>query len=122
MRAHNLRVTFEHDHDADMSWLEQDHYNPSHPSYSPVYRTAADMRRKRKPIDGNWYRNPSNHVALQMTVERCCNLGEWHVVDNLGGIDFLSDSDDWATGTFYALKYLPKRSYLRTLAREAGLR
>ena len=119
------RVTFYHDPDPDFSWLEQDFYKPGHKDYSPMYRTAADMRAKRNPIED--YTNPDNHVALCMLVEK---LGpkddDWQVLDSLGGIDFLADSDDWTIGTFYSLKALklsPKcRSYLRQLAREAGMR
>jgi hypothetical protein len=44
------------------------------------------------------------------------------VVDNLGGIDFLADGDDWFTGKFHNLKHMKRRSYLRSLAKEMGLR
>lgn len=115
-------VVFDFDSDADMSWLEQDRYNPAHPSYSPIYPTLADMHAKRNAIDGDWYRNPDNHVALDMVVRKETVEGD-EVVDSLGGIDFLESEDDWTTGTFRYVNDIPKRCrYQRQLAREAGLR
>lgn len=115
------KIVFDHDTDPDFSWLEQDHYNPRNPEYEPVYRTKEDMDAGKEPLDGDWYRNPDNHVALSMLVYEMGEADEdWQVVDSLGGIDFLNDSDDWATGTFYHINALPE-GYLRNLAREAGL-
>jgi hypothetical protein len=115
------KIVFEHDTDPDFSWLEQDHYNPRNPGYEPIYRTKEDMDAQRAPLDGDWYRDPENHVTLSMLVlEMKEEEEEWQVVDSLGGIDFLADSDDWATGTFYHVNALPK-GYLRDLAKDAGL-
>jgi hypothetical protein len=115
------RVTFDYDPDPDYSWLEQSQYNPDSDGYEPIYRTAADMRAKHNPIED--YANPENHVTLCMLVERIGpDDNDWQHVDSLGGIDFLADSSDWFTGTFYSLKALRPRSYLRQLAREAGMR
>lgn len=117
------KVIIEHDSNPDFSWLDQDHYDPRHPSYDPVYPSRADMRAKRNAYDGDWYRNPDNHVALCMvTYEFGPRDTEWRVIDSLGGIDFLVNSDDWETGTFYTLKSMKPRSYLRSLAKESGLR
>lgn len=117
------KVVIDHDEHPDFSWLEQDHYNPSHPDYQPIYRTAADMRAKRRPLDGEWYRNPDNHVALCMRVyELRHDADDWECVDSLGGIDFLRDSNDWRTGVFYSLQELKGCPYLKMLAREAKLR
>jgi hypothetical protein len=118
-RTQRIKVVFEYDNDPDFSWLEQDHYNPNHPDYSPVWRTKEDMEAGRNPIDGEWYRNPENHVALSMlvfTMEE--NDEDWQLVDSLGGIDFLADSDEWQTGTLYSLDAIPE-GYLRELASEA---
>ena len=115
------KVVFEHDDDPDLSWLEQDHYNPHKPGYEPIYRTQADMKSGRNPIDGDWYRDPENHVTLSMLVYEMDESDEdWRLVDSLGGIDFLADSDDWQTGTFHHVSALPK-GYLRDLAKDAGL-
>lgn len=110
-------IVIEHDEDPDMSWLEQDHYNPRHPSYDPIYRTKEDMDAGRAPMDGDWYRNPENHVALEMVAYD----EDDGVIDSLGGIDFLADSDDWRTGTFVKLSTLAKCPYLQELAKEMGL-
>jgi hypothetical protein len=116
-------VVFEHDPDPDFSWLEQDHLKPGHPEYSPIYLTRTDMRAKRNPIDPTWYTNPDNHVALSMLVyETCGTCGEPRIVDSIGGIDFLADSDEWTIGRFNTITEIPKRCrYLRSLAREAKL-
>lgn len=118
------KIVFDHDRDPDFSWLEQSMYDPSSPDYSPTYRTAADMKAKRNPMDGEWYRNPDNHVALAMVVyEMSAGDSDWRVVDSLCSIDFLADGRDWTTGTFYAISEIPKACrYQRTLAREAKLR
>lgn len=117
------RIVFEYETEPDFSWLEQSHYQPGSPDYEPVYRTRADMRAKRNPIED--YANPDKHVALCMLVYReCPDCGEEKLVDSLGNIDFLQDSDDWTTGSFRSLRemrHLPRGSYLRALAREAGL-
>lgn len=121
MKATKRKVVFEHDIDPDFSWLEQSHYDPSSPDYDPVYRNRADMRAKRNPIAD--YANPDNHVALCMLVyEMGPGDDDWKVVDSLSSIDFLADSDDWQTGTFYRLRDIKPRSYLRSLAKDAGLR
>lgn len=113
-------IRFEHDDYPDFSWLEQDHYNPRHPSYDPVYHSRADMKAGRNPIDGDWYRNPANHVALSMVV---FDDSTGDIIDSLGGIDFLEESDDWGTGLFHYVSDIPKQwRYLRSLARDAGLR
>jgi len=128
-----FKVVFEHDSDPDFSWLEQDHYNPSHPSYDPVYRTKEDMEAGRAPIDGEWYRDPENHVALMMLVywmedisnnplpDNCWEGSEdWELVDSLGSIDFLADEDNWATGTFYKVEQIPEAcEYQRELFGDA---
>lgn len=116
------KIVFEHDPDPDFSWLEQDCYDPNHPSYAgPVYPTEADAKAGTNAYDPDWYRDPDNHVALAMTVlEMTEEDDDWRVVDSLGGIDFLTSSDDWATGTFYHVSQIPD-GYLRELAREASL-
>lgn len=120
--APRVKVIFEHDTDPDFSWLEQDMYNPQSPEYSPVYRTKEDMDAGKSPMDGDWYRNPENHVSLSMLVYKMDEGDEdWQLVDSLGNIDFLADSDDWATGTFYHISALPE-GYLRDLAKDAGLK
>lgn len=123
-------VVFDEDQDPDFSWLEQSHYQPGSKDYSPVYRTRADMRAERNPIED--YANPETHIALQMVVYRGDPYGDVSrgvalprdfVLDSLGGIDFLRDEDNWTTGTFCYVNDIPKRCrYQRTLAREAGLR
>lgn len=110
-------VVIDHDNDADQSWLEQDCYDPSKPGYCPIYRTKADADAGRAPIDGDWYRNPDNHIALDMVAYDEAG----NVLDSLGGIDFLADSDDWQTGTFYRLDALQRAPYLQELAKEMGL-
>jgi hypothetical protein len=116
--ARTRAIVFEHDTDPDFSWLEQDHYNPSHASYDPIYPTRAEMKARRNAYDGDWYRNPDNHVALAMVAYDRHN----EVTDSLGSIDFLADGDDWTTGTFYYVSDIPRACrYLRSLAREAGL-
>jgi hypothetical protein len=114
------KVVFEHDSDPDFSWLEQDHYNPRHSSYTPVYRTKEDMDAERNPIDGDYYRDPQNHVALCMLVYEMDEDNEdWVLVDSLGSIDFMADEDNWTTGTFYRLDAIPERcDYQRELAKE----
>lgn len=115
------KIVFDHDSDADFSWLKQDHYKPGHKDYSPLYRTKADMDAGRNPIDPDWYCNPENHVALGMLVyEMGDDDQDWECVDSLGSIDFLADSSEWTIGTFYNVGGLPE-GYLRDLAREAGL-
>jgi hypothetical protein len=110
-----LKVVFEHDENPDFSWLDK-HATAD----NPVYRTEADMKAGR-PIDPAWYNNPENHVALSMVVYKLDDRDEdWQVLDSLGNIDFLADSDDWATGEFYYVSDLPN-GYLQDLAREAGL-
>ena len=118
------KVVFKHDRDADFSWLEQDMYDPSKPGYDPIYPSEADMKAKTNAYDGNWYRDPDNHVALMMLVyELRDDADDWELVDSLGGIDFLRDDEsDWTTGTFYRLSDIPKGcDYLRELAKDAGL-
>ena len=110
-------VVIDHDNDADMSWLEPDHYNPRHPTYEPVYPTEADMKAGTNAIDGDWYRDPSNHVALEMIAYD----EDGQVIDSLGGIDFLANGDKWKTGTFYTLAALDRAPYLQELAKEMGL-
>lgn len=115
------KIVIDYDIDPDFSWLEQDHYRPTHPSYCSVFPTQADARANRNAYDGDWYRNPDNHVALAMRVyEMSADADDWECVDSLCNIDFLESSDDWATGTFYRVSQLPK-GYLRDLAKEAGL-
>ncbi len=121
-RAVKRKIVFEHDTDPDFSWLDQDMYDPSKPGYEPIYRSQADMKAKRKPIDGNWYRDPENHIALSMLVfEMSEDDEDWQIIDSLGSIDFLTDSSEVTTGTFYNVNALPK-GYLRDLAKEAGLK
>lgn len=89
-------VTIDYDPDPDFSWLEQDCF--------------ADM-----PAAA---RDPANHVMLEMVAYN--EKGE--VYDSLGGIDFLTFSDDWTIGTFYSLNAMPKHcEYLRELAGNMGL-
>jgi hypothetical protein len=117
------KVVFDHDPEPDFSWLEQDHYKPGHKDYSPIYRTDEDMKAKRNAIPDDWYTDPDNHVALMMTVfELADDDDDWRVVDSLGSIDFLADSNDWQTGTFYTLAQLSTSPYLQELAKEAGLK
>lgn len=111
------RIVIDHDSDPDFSWLEQDHYDPRSPNYDPVYPTEADMKAGTNAYDGDWYRDPSNHVALSMVAYD----EDGNVVDSLGSIDFLADSDDWRTGTFYDVADIRGASYLQELAREMGL-
>ena len=106
-------IVIEHDCDPDMSWLEQDCYNPASKKYRPLYRDS-DMTQE---IDGDWYRDPDNHVALTMVAY---DEGG-NVVDSLGGIDFLADSADWKTGHFGSLAALKDAPYLQNLAKEMGL-
>lgn len=113
--ATRRKIIFEHDPDPDFSWLEQPCQR------EPVWRTEADMKAGKPPLNPDWYCNPANHVALCMAVlEFPTDADDWQVVDSLGNIDFMADSDDWATGTFYRVSALPD-GYLRELAREAGL-
>lgn len=114
------KIVFEHDSDADFSWLEQDHYNPSHPSYEPTYPSKEVMDAGGKPHDPEYYRNPENHVALSMLVYRMTDEDEdWQLVDSLHGIDFLFACDDWTTGTFYSVDSIPERfSYQKELVAE----
>lgn len=118
------KVVIEHDDDPDWSWLQQDHYDPKSSSYTPVYPTVADMRAQRNAYPANWYRNPDNHVALQVLLyELAPDQDDWTLKDSVGGIDFLASEDDWCTGTFYRLSTIPRSAgYLRTIARELGLR
>src|SRR5262245_58513831 len=102
-------IVIEHDLDPDFSWLEQDCYNPRSPEYDPVYPTKEDCDAKVNAYDGDWYRDPENHVALSMVA--CDEDGE--IIDSLGGIDFLADSDDWKIGTVYRLATLDSCPYLR---------
>jgi hypothetical protein len=44
------------------------------------------------------------------------------VIDSLGNIDFIADSDDWRTGTIYHLSQLDHYPYLRELAAEMGVK
>jgi hypothetical protein len=139
--ATRIKVVIDHDDDPDFSWLEQEHYNPSSPNYDPIWPTAetlaewkrlkdvehdddaADAYRLKHAYDGNWYRNPANHVALCMVTYRLDDEDDdWKPVDSLGSIDFLQDSDDWQTGTFYTLAALAKSPYLQELAKDAGLK
>lgn len=115
------KAVFEHDSESDFSWLEQDIFNPSKPGYEPIYRSQEDMEAGREPIDGEWYRDPANHVALHMMVYRLAEDAEdWEPIDSLGNIDFLEDSDDWCTGTFYSPADLPERcGYQRELFEQA---
>lgn len=116
-------IVFDHDPEPDFSWLEQDHLKPGHKDYSPCYRTGADMRAKRNPVDPDWYRDPENHVALCMLVYEQQTAGPDQVVNSLGNIDFIEPWNDWTTGTFYFVNDIPKRCrYQRSLARDAGLR
>ena len=116
------KVVFEHDPEPDFSWLEQDQYNPHKPKYDPIYRSVADMRAKRNPYDGDWYRDVDNHVALTMIVYELSDTSDdWEIVDSLCNIDFLRDGNDWQTGTFYRLSALKSSPYLQELAKDAGL-
>ena len=108
-------VVIEHDQCPDMSWLEQDHYDPRSPTYAPTYRDEAAMKHG-EPLNGDWYRDPDNHVALAAVAYD----EDGNVLDSVGGIDFLCDSDDWGTGTFYRVCQLPA-GYLRDIAKEMGL-
>jgi hypothetical protein len=120
--ADRYKVVFDYDQDADMSWLEQDMYDPKSPEYSgPSYRSKEDMDAGREPIDPEWLRDPDNHVALEMLVYRMSDSSDdWDVVDSLGGIDFFVDGDDWATGTWYRPEDIPSRClYQRQLFEEA---
>jgi hypothetical protein len=117
------KVVIDYETEPDFSWLEQDHYKPGHPEYSPIYRTADDMKHKRNAIDPSWYTDPDNHVALMMiTFELADDDDDWRIVDSLRNIDFLADGDDWQTGTFYTLAQLKSSPYLQELAKEAGLK
>lgn len=93
--ARKMKIVFEHDNNADMSWLDQDEFKNE---------------------------DKSNHIALQMSVYKMDGSDEdWQLIDSLGGIDCLEDAGDWDTGTFYCLNALPK-GYLRELAANAGLK
>lgn len=109
-------IVIDHDQDADMSWLDQDCYDPSHSSFEGTYRTAPDGKIG-TAYDPEWYRDHANHVALEMVAYD----DEGNVLDCLGGIDFLADGADWKTGTFYTLRALATAPYLQELAREMGL-
>lgn len=115
-----IKIVFEHDEDPDFSWLEQSSYDPSKPDYDPIYPTKEDADAGRNAYAPEWYRNPENHVALCMSVYKMTDDDEdWQLADSLGGIDFLVDSDEWQTGTFYHYRHLS--GYLQELAKEAGL-
>ncbi len=87
------KIVFEHELEPDSSWLDQEEF---------------------KNEDKN------NHVALLMSVyEMKESDKDWNLVDSLGNIDFLADSDDWKTGTFYHVGSL--EGYQMDLAIEAGL-
>lgn len=110
------KIVFEYDQEPDFSWLED--YATAN---DPIYRSEEDMKAGKNPISPEWYNDPKNHVALSMVVYELGDEDEdCRIVDSLGGIDFLADSDSWATGTFYHITQLPE-GYLRDLAREAGL-
>lgn len=116
------KVVFAHDIDPDFSWLDQDCYNPSSKDHDPIYPSKEDADAKRNAYDGDWYRDPDNHVALSMLVyEMTEDADDWQVVDSLGSIDFLANGDDWTTGTFYRLRDLARFPYLHELAKDAGL-
>ncbi len=107
------RIEINNDPDPDLSWLDQDCYKPGTKDFEHTYRQAGDKR----PIDPHWYRDKANHVTLVMIAYDEAD----NVVDNLGGIDFLIDSDDWKTGTVRRLSQLNGCSYLRELAEEMGM-
>lgn len=133
------RVTFMLDPDPDWSWLEQDHYRPGHPEFSPIFASVRDMRRWQRAkatnpdvnprdfgaIDPDDYTDPRNHVAILMIVESYNpQTDDWSPVDSLGGIDFfpMLDRRDHGTGTFDYVSDMPKGwRYLRQLARESGV-
>lgn len=122
----SYRVTFAHDPEPDFSWLAQDIYDPASRAYrGPVYPSRRDMGRQQHAYDPQWYRNPEHHVALTMLIEReteKTDAGgtEWEVIDALGNIDFLADSSDWGTGTFYQYRHIPAQwKYLRSLVRDS---
>lgn len=123
-------VVIEHDDSPDFSWLEQDCYDPSSPEYDAMYPSREAMERGDAPFDPHYYRNPVNHVALQMIAYGACDHEDCRsercaaerVVDSLGNIDFLRDSDEWTTGRFCKLSQLARFPYLRELAAEMGLK
>ena len=116
------KIVIEYDPEPDFSWLEQDQYNPASLEYDPFYPSKADMDAKRNAYNGDWDRNPDNHVALCLLV---FVIGpdddDWQIIDSLGNIDFLVSSDrDWTTGTFYCVDDIPNECvYLRELASDA---
>ena len=110
-------VVVDYDPDPDLSWLQQSCYDPASSDYEPTYRTVEDMDAGRNPYDGDWYRDPDNHVVLDMVAYD----EDGAVLDSLGGIDFLAENSDWRTGTFYRLSTLEDAPYLRKLAEEMGL-
>lgn len=86
------------------------------------YKGNEIIGRDGKPLSFEEYKrsygDPSKYVSLCALVERQCDMGEWHVVDSLGGIAFPADeTDTWTTGTFYAadLSELPDRAGLRQI-------
>jgi hypothetical protein len=109
------KVVFEHDIDPDMSWLEQ-------------WNTPTTYRGNEVIIDGRklpfdeYMRtvgNPDNHTMLCMLVyELPEDADDWVLVDSLGSIDFVDDSEQ--IGTFYRLQDI-KNEYQRELAKGAGL-
>ena len=104
-------VVIGHDPDPDFSWLEQDCYDPRSPAYERLFRGPAGAL-----IDPDWYRDPANHVALEVIAYDA----DGEVIDALGGIDFLADDDAWRTGEFHRLSQIGD-SYLRDIARGMGL-
>jgi hypothetical protein len=112
------KIVFDHDPEPDFSWLEQ--WN------TPATYKGNEVIVNRKPLPFDEYMrtygNPEYHVMLCMLVyELGPDADDWEIVDSLCGIDMLAHADDWATGTFYDLKHIPK-GYLRTLAKEAGIK
>lgn len=117
VRAPKRRVRFEYDPDPDFSWLAQDQYDPRSANYEPVYPSLEDMRAGKNAYDGDWYRNPQNHVALEaICEEQCPHCGTWIVTDSLAGIGFLITSA-YQTGVFERSDELTE-SYQRQIAKE----
>ncbi len=107
------RIEIDNDPDPDLSWLDQDCYKSGTKDFEHTYRTSTDS----EPIDPYWYRDKRNHVTLMMVAYDEDN----NVVDSLGGIDFLIDSDEYKFGTIRRLSQLDGFNYLRELAQEMGM-
>ena len=96
------RVVIQDDFDPDLSWLDQDIYDPESPDYDPVHRSVDDVVAGKDPVDPYEYRSKDNHANYMVRVERACpTCGHFEVVDAIGGVDFyLPFGDAPETGVF----------------------